>query len=532
MVVKKLSKENNLNLVAQNRSEKPPLFCPNCDSQNFKSKGKNRHGNQRYLCQECGRLFTANPRREFTLIGTAEGEYEKDIWDIRNLGIQPAASKSCYKLNFTNINQPWFLKAAKSYIRYSLNIYSYANTCNRLIAVKHFSLFLDAKNPGLFPSQINRSIVVDFLAYIKDLGIKRKTTADYLGWVKNFLELCVRENWADVPDKTLFYREDFPSEEKHLPRYIPQEVVEQLNKYLEELPEPLMRMVLVLQEAGMRISELCLLNLNCLLQDASGDWFLLYYQSKMRKEHTIPISRVLVAVIQEQQSFIKTFLPEYNYLFCSRKGGAKEYIPVPRPIKIDAFIDAINRLAETYDIKDALGNRWHFQTHQFRHTVGTSMINNGVPIHIVKRYLGHESFDMTMRYAHIHNQTLKQEIVKFHNRTVDVTGNVIEFDKSNPVNDAELQWFKKNVLAQALPNGTCALPTPTKECPHANACLTCTHFRTTIEFLDQHKEQLQQTEKLIEKANENGWIRQLEMNERVANNLRNIINSLEAENGN
>lgn len=39
--------------------------------------------------------------------------------------------------------------------------------------------------------------------------------------------------------------------------------------------------------------------------------------------------------------------------------------------------------------------RGRFQTHQFRHTVGTRMINLSVPVHIIQRYLGHDSPEMT-----------------------------------------------------------------------------------------------------------------------------------------
>jgi len=69
--------------------------------------------------------------------------------------------------------------------------------------------------------------------------------------------------------------------------------------------------------------------------------------------------------------------------------------------------------------------------------------------------------------------------------------------------------MKKKILAQALPNGSCARPIVKGACPHANACLTCGDFRTTFEFLDQHQEQLEQTEKLIEKAKTNNWQRQV-----------------------
>lgn len=286
----------------------------------------------------------------------------------------------------------------------------------------------------------------------------------------------------------------------------------------------------------MRISELCTLKYDCIVQDAAGDWWLHYYQYKMKKDHTVTVSREVVAVIQEQQQYIRRVLPaSFPFLFCSRgsnqqgrraKGErALDFFPVPKPPSSPTLNYHLNVLAEQHDIKDASGNRWHFSSHQFRHTVGTSMINRNVPIHIVARYLGHESLRMTQTYAHIHDQTLKDEIAKLHGKIVNVSGTVVE---SKPELDTgDLQWFKRHVHAQELPNGSCALPAVQQQCPHANACLTCTHFRTTVEFLEQHKRQLAQTEEIIEKAKANGWTRQVEMNERVAENLRKIIQSLE-----
>jgi integrase/recombinase XerD len=153
------------------------------------------------------------------------------------------------------------------------------------------------------------------------------------------------------------------------------------------------------------------------------------------------------------------------------------------------------------------------------------MINNGVPQHIVQRYLGHATPGMTGRYAYLFDQTMKEEYSKFRGRTVDVTGRVIE--PSGEVDSHDAQWLKKNVLAQALPNGRCALPLVAGECPHANACLTCVHFRTDASFLPQHREQLQETRRIIQVARSNGWKRQVEMNERVEANLLRMISTLE-----
>ena len=68
---------------------------------------------------------------------------------------------------------------------------------------------------------------------------------------------------------------------------------------------------------------------------------------------------------------------------------------------------ALKRLAQENNIVDNNGIVWKFSTHQFRHTVGTQMINSGVPQVMVQHYLVHESPEMTARYAHIHNETMK-----------------------------------------------------------------------------------------------------------------------------
>lgn len=62
-------------------------------------------------------------------------------------------------------------------------------------------------------------------------------------------------------------------------------------------------MILIIQESGMRVSELCRLKFDCLRQDSAGDWWLNYYQFKMKKDHTLSISKELGAVIQEQQNY-------------------------------------------------------------------------------------------------------------------------------------------------------------------------------------------------------------------------------------
>lgn len=66
-----------------------------------------------------------------------------------------------------------------------------------------------------------------------------------------------------------------------------------------------------------------------------------------------------------------------------------------KPVSSKAYSEAIKRLIWENDIRDNNGKRWIFTSHQCRHTVATAMINDGVPQHIVQKFLGHESPTMT-----------------------------------------------------------------------------------------------------------------------------------------
>lgn len=443
--------------------------------------------------------------------------YERDVWDLSVLGDRLNLSQGARKLSFIGLHQPWLRLAAKQYMRYRLATYSPGDCLRKMVSLITFSRFLAQRSADPQAGEIDRGVILDYFGYLALSNLSETTRVHEVGNLRDFLELCGREGWASVPQRPLIYNEDIPRRKKIHPRFIPQEVLDQLNRHLDGLPAPLMRMMLLLQECGMRVNELCSLPFDCLLQDASGDWFLRLYQSKMRKEHVIPITREGVAVIQEQQKMSKeTYGSACRYLFPRPKG---------LPFSQQTLRNALNQLAYERDIRDATGRLWHFQMHQFRHTVATRMLNLGVPLHIIQRFLGHTSLEMTRVYAHLFDETLKEEYTKFRGKVVDVTGRVVVQD--SVADSSELQWMKKNIQAQALPNGKCALPVVAGNCPHANACLTCVHFRTDATFLPQHKAHLQETQRIIEVARSHGWKRQVEMNEKMSANLEHIITVLE-----
>ena len=518
-----------LKIVDKNTST---VQCKHCGSFDFVITGFDENTKKRIChCEKCNEYFLEKKYNKFS----NNRPLSKDVWDVRKLGLKATSHRSENKLIFSNIRQDWLKEIVKKFIRYKASHCSTGTLKTYISSLNSFSDFIfdEYKNhrTKLTLEKLTRYRIIQYLYYLNEQGLSPGTKSVRISNLKMFLETAKQNSWAKIRPY-LIRPEDYPKRVKNAPRFIPEEVMKQLNQNLDLLPLPVMRGVLVLQETGLRIGELLQLSFNCINQDNSGDWFLDYMKWKQNTEDRKPISIEIARVIQEQQQFIREHFLDYEHLFCARARGSTglEYVPSPKIMLSKSFIDYLKNLAKKKNICDNSGKAWNFQNHEFRHTVGTRMINNGVPQHIVQRFLGHESPEMTMHYAHIYDQTLKKEIAKYHNnRVVNITGEIIESSDLELDNNLDLHLLKKKVLTQALSNGSCARPIVLGDCPHANACLTCGDFRTTIEFLEQHKIQLEETERIIKKAKEKGWERQEEMNKKVANNLKNIINSLEFE---
>ena len=445
-------------------------------------------------------------------------EHEKDVWDLQRMAVPISLSLSNVTLSFHRIRQPWLRKPVKAYIRYCLTICAEGTCRTRLQSLTCFSEFLMQERPKGTAKAITRKLLLEYLSYLP-ARVCVSVRKSHLLNLRNFLETAARERWLPIAPERMIFDDEIPRPPKAQPRYLPAAVLDQLNSHLGSLKAPWMQMILILQECGMRISELLQLPLDCLTQDARGTFYLRFVQGKMKREHTIPVSQEIARLIQEQQQVVRATERSTALLFPNAKGGVS---------KQQSFAQQINRLAYDHQVRDATGKLFRFQSHQFRHTVGTRMINLGVPHHFIQRYLGHLGPEMTNRYAHIHDSTMREKLSEYLQGTlVDVTGKAVP---EGPLDTSDLRWFTRNVMAQALPNGYCAIPVVAGPCPHPNACLSCAHFRTDASFLDVHKAELRDTERVITKANANGWTRQIEMNERKRNNLVNIVTSLERAN--
>ena len=164
--------------------------------------------------------------------------------------------------------------------------------------------------------------------------------------------------------------------------------------------------------------------------------------------------------------------------------------------------------------------------HLFRHHVGTSMVNEKIPLTVIQKVLDHGSIEMTAHYARLHDETVKQELRRWHER-VNIRGERIALPTDGPL--AEAAWTKERIARakQALPNGYCGLPL-VQGCPHPNACLSCASFLNDGSFRVVHEQQHGETRRLLEKARKNNNLRLIEVLERDEQSFSRILEGLDA----
>lgn len=433
-------------------------------------------------------------------------EIVKDIWDARKLGMEVSKINPIYTLNFSKISQSWLKNAFKSFVYHNIHSYTFATTNNHLYWMNKFSGFLNENYPRLKSTQLSRNIVLEYLYEMRKKYIEG-TLHKAVYNLKTFFDHCSYFKLLEVMNSPLIYKEDMLPKPKSNPRFISEHILNQLNAHLSKLPVDIMRMLQILQECGMRFSELILLPFDCLISDNEGDSFLKYYQYKTKKEHLIPLTKELATVIYNHQNdVLERWGNQPEYLFINESGNNYKSLNI---------YTAINKLAEENNIRKESGELYRFKAHEFRHTVGTRMINSGVPQHFVQRFLGHQNPMMTSIYAHIHNSTLKEEVLSKQIALINRNGIFLSEEDSEVYLQPE----------HSLPNGYCGLSVHIS-CPHANACLSCTHFRTDKSFLPIHIQHLDETKQLMDEAKANGWDRQLQITQETYQNLNDIVKAL------
>ena len=461
---------------------------------------------------------------------------------------EPAVARAGY--DFTVVGQRWLREALKWQLKTALEtgLLRWASVLKRLDSLTIFSQFIAERGidePRLCADRAElRLLALEFLAHVKQRrarcganrgelvanGTVRHTinhVERFYAFMADYKEEAARAlgepRWEALGDQ---HARLWRPGEKPLPPRLPDEDVyfddhtmAQVMRHAGLLGAPpeegglgdeqAMRILMLLARTGRRAGELLLLDFDCLLpitgipdaeHDTSADAIvakLRFQQTKIDDApNTIFVDSEVVAIVRAQQQWVHDHVralrrdpdappPRYLFVAISRNNLGRHSYPkttVTRRLK---------QLGELADIRDSQGCRPPLSNvHRFRHTRATSLINAGVPVHVVQRYLGHLSAEMTMRYAHTLRETHEREFLRYRKITAD--GADLELDPRDLFALIELGMRTDRVL----PNGLCMLP-PRQTCNRGNACLTCDKFTTDASYLPEHEQQLEKLSELI-----------------------------------
>lgn len=259
----------------------------------------------------------------------------------------------------------------------------------------------------------------------------------------------------------------------------------------------------MLIETGFRISDV--LNLkydNCLIK-TNNQWYLRGdIQKTQIQDHTIPISEEVALIVQASIKYrqSKAENAEYNpnkFLFVRNYGSRMGYPPSPA-----AVANTLNRWAKCYGIFDDSGQVYYFRNHAFRHTRAVELINNGMSLLTLQKYMAHCSPEMTMVYAQITDGTMKKE----WEQAQEARNPLLQINiTTGEVREAEtdvIEWerIRHNLEAARVPMGYC-MASKNMGCPYVETpCLTCNNFCTTPDNLPEYENEIKVTEDLINRT--------------------------------
>lgn len=442
-------------------------------------------------------------------------ETDKLVWKYKNLNqskIKASVNDTPGKhLDFRIITNKAILKPVQDFCKYELECITFESICQYLGSLKTFYEWLKEETDIENLKDLNRNIIEYFFLWLRCESeySSRKINVTILN-LKSFLEWGLILQRKDMPDKPLILADDYNFKRKIESKYLSAEDMKKVMSIIPSLPKVYGRMIYTLILLGVRCSELTYLSVDALKQADDGTYYLLINQYKTKKEYMKPIPEKLAFILKKEIKRNQTTFGKENvkYVFVNEKN---------KPIKFAVLNDNLKRAIIENDIRDSSGELLHVTTHMFRATVGTNLISAGLDPESAAKLLGQTTLSSLSHYATVTNETVKEQLKPR-----------IEKDEMLIRNIGKIEKLKEATMpSRALCNGFCNKNPLTEPCEHANACLNCSMFVPSIQFLNGYYIQLQEVEATIKVAEANDYRLMLKKALKDKENLEKIINTLE-----
>ncbi len=245
--------------------------------------------------------------------------------------------------------------------------------------------------------------LADVRAWIAEYGRegqKRSSLARHGASIRTFSSWLFRSGYTgdDVAARLVSPRPD-----NELPHILTQDQVRTLLAYAHEIADEKVPITLrncaaleLLYASGIRVSELCSLNVDALHPDST-----VRVLGKGNKERIVPYGRPALRALSAYM-VVRSQLAKAgeNALFVGVRGGRLD----PRQMR-----EVVHRYARLAGVPD-------ISPHDLRHSAATHLLEGGSDLRTVQEILGHSSLATTQRYTHVSAERLRAAFAQAHPR--------------------------------------------------------------------------------------------------------------------
>lgn len=297
-----------------------------------------------------------------------------------------------------------FIKGFQAYLQLERSmsdntVQAYVRDVEKLVS------FLELRQNSETPALISPESLEQFLFWLNELCLDIRSQARILSGVKAFFKYLLMEDVRqDDPTELL----EMPKLGRKIPEVLSYDEIQRMLAAIDlSLPHGQRNraMLETLYACGLRVSELINLKMTNMYLDVG----IIKVIGKNDKERLVPIGEEAIKHIRFYVEGVRRQLridPYHeNFVFLNKRGKKLSRIMVFYVIK---------ELAQLAKIKKTVS------PHTFRHSFATHLVEGGADLKAVQDMLGHESITTTELYTHLDTAYLRETVLNFHPRNLEM----------------------------------------------------------------------------------------------------------------
>jgi len=263
------------------------------------------------------------------------------------------------------------------------------------------------KSPLPNPGELTLTDFQAMLKWFNGLGLDVRSQARLISGIKAFYRYLLIEDILQTDPTELL---ETPKLDRKIPEVLSFDEIQRMLAVIDH-SDPLglrnRAMLETLYACGLRVSEL----INLRISNLHFDVGFVKVLGKNDKERLVPIGeeaiKHILFYVEGVRKHMKVKKDSENVLFLNRRGSKLTRIMVFFIIK---------------DLAKLAGIEKNISPHTFRHSFATHLIEGGADLKAVQDMLGHESITTTEIYTHLDTDYLKETVLNFHPRNVEMRG--------------------------------------------------------------------------------------------------------------